>query len=396
MAKDKKAQIKEILTRGVTNVIEKKHLEEALNSGKKLRVKFGIDPTGPKVHIGHAITFWKMRELQDLGHQIVLIIGDYTAWIGDPSDKEAERQPLTKEQVEQNKKSYLDQIGMVIDLKKVEIHNNSDWHEKGTKRELIEEAMNFTVNQMAQRDNFEKRLKADKPVGLHEFLYPLLQGMDSVAVKANLELGGNDQYFNLLAGRTLQKKYGQEPQDVMTFELLVGTDGRKMSKSYDNAIYLLDLPEEKYGKLMSMTDDVMWDFFRLATDVPASQIEKYKKEVEEGTNPRDIKAKLAFEIVKRYHGEKAAKEAEAHFEKTVVKKEMPDEIDEVEVPTDMTALVDILVATELCSSKSDARRLIEQGGVKVDGAVIGDREAVIEPKSGMIIQFGKRKFVKVK
>lgn len=225
--------IKDLLERGVTNIIEKKHLEDALKAKLKLRVKYGIDPTGPKVHLGHAITFWKLREFQELGHKVVLIIGDYTAWIGDPSDKESERKPLTRAEVDANKKSYLDQIGTILDLKKAEIYHNSDWHEKQSKRDMLEQAMNFTVNQMMQRDNFAKRLKADKPIGLHEFLYPLLQGMDSVAIKSDVEIGGNDQYFNLLAGRTLQKKYGQKPQDIMTFDLLVGTDGRKMSKSYD-------------------------------------------------------------------------------------------------------------------------------------------------------------------
>lgn len=389
-------KIKELLERGVTNIIEKDHLKKELGSGKKLRVKYGIDPTGPKVHLGHAVSFWKLRQFQELGHKVILIIGDYTAWIGDPSDKKSERKPLTREQVLKNEKSYLDQIGMVLDLQKTEIHHNSEWHEKESKRDLLEQAMNFTVNQMSQRDNFAKRLSEDKPIGLHEFLYPLLQGMDSVAVRADIEIGGNDQYFNLLAGRTLQKKYKQKPQDIMTLELLVGTDGRKMSKSYNNAVYLLDSPEEKYGKLMSMNDDVMWNFFVLASDFSQREIEKYKQEVKIGRNPKEIKGILAENIVARYHGSSEAKKAAEHFERTIVKKEVPEKITEIEITKEIQSLANLLVEIKLVSSKSEGKRLIEQGGVRVDGAVIGDREAIIEPVSGMIIQVGKRRFIKIK
>lgn len=392
----KRKETSEILTRSVTNIIDKKSLEVALKKGPKLRIKFGIDPTGPKVHIGHAITFWKLREFQDLGHQIVLIIGDFTAQIGDPSDKLAERQPLTEKDIKENLKGYLEQIGKVIDLKKVELRYNSEWHKKGNKADLIEEAMNFTVNQMLDRDNFQKRFKENKPIGLQEFLYPLLQGMDSVAVKADVELGGNDQYFNLLAGRTLQKRYGQKPQDVMTFELLSGTDGRKMSKTYDNAIYLSDSPSEMFGKVMSIKDELIESYFVLATDVATKEIEKTVKAIAKGGNPRDAKVSLAFSLVNRYYDKKEAEKAQADFETRFVKKEIPDDIKEVELPYKVAPLVDILVALKMTESKSEARRLIEQGGVRVEGAVIGDREAVLEPMPGMVIQVGKRKFVKIK
>jgi tyrosyl-tRNA synthetase len=392
----KEELIKDLLTRGVTNVIDERQLTGFLKSSKKLRIKFGIDPTGPKVHIGHAVTFWKLRQFQELGHKVVLIIGDFTAQIGDPSDKESERQPLTIQEIDSNKKSYLEQVGGIIDLKKTEIHHNSDWHAKSTKQDMIEEAMNFTVNQMSQRDNFAKRLEDDKPVGLHEFLYPLLQGMDSVEIKADVELGGNDQYFNLLAGRTLQKKYGQKPQDIITFDLLEGTDGRKMSKTYDNAIYLLDSPNDKYGKLMSLNDDLIARYFLIATDVSIKEIKKIEKELAVGKNPRDLKAKLAHEIVKRYHGEKVANIAAEDFEKRFVKHETPDDIPTIKLKKATMFLIDILVDTKLAPSKSEARRLLEQGGVKVDGAVIGDRGAVIEPRTGMVIQVGKRKFIRVK
>lgn len=387
----KKDVIKDLLNRGVTNVIEKKDLEKFLNTNKKLRIKFGIDPTGPDVHIGHAVVLWKLRQFQDLGHKLVLIIGDFTAQIGDPSDKEAERQPLTPNEIKKNLTGYLEQISLILDLKKAEIRHNGEWHNKGTKQEMIEEAMNFTVNQMSQRDNFEKRLKANKPVGLHEFLYPLLQGMDSVAIKADVELGGNDQYFNLLAGRTLQKRYGQKEQNILTTDLIEGTDGRKMSKTYNNAIYLLDSPSEKYGKVMSIKDDLIEKYFLMLTDVPNKDI---KKKINKG--PRDAKGILAFEIVKRYHGEKEAKRAEEDFKQKFVNKETPDNIPEVKLLKLTQPLIDILVEQNLASSKSEARRLIEQGGVKVDSAVIGDRNAMVEPVKGMIIQVGKRKFLKVK
>lgn len=389
-------KIEELLTRGVTNIVERKHFEASLRGKKKLRIKFGIDPTGPNIHIGHAITYWKLREFQDLGHKIVLIIGDFTAQIGDPSDKESERQPLTAKQIKENERGYLEQIGMIIDLGKAEICNNSSWHATGTKQDLIEEAMNFTVNQMSQRDNFAKRLAEDKPVGLHEFLYPLLQGMDSVAVKADVELGGNDQYFNLLAGRTLQKKYGQEPQDVMTFELIEGTDGRKMSKSYNNAIYLLDSPDEKFGKVMSIEDELIIRYMTLVTDIEFDEIAKIEKKLAEGMNPREAKVILAKALVARYHGEKAADEALAKFEQVFVKNEIPTDIPETLVMDKNWPLVELMLFANLVPSKTEARRLIEQGGVRVDGAVIGDRDAVIRPKNGVVIQVGKRKYIKLK
>lgn len=261
---------------------------------------------------------------------------------------------------------------------------------------MIEEAMNFTVNQMIQRDNFEKRLKADKPVSLHELLYPLLQGMDSVAIKSDVELGGNDQYFNLLAGRTLQKRYGQKPQDIITFDLIEGTDGRKMSKSYNNAIYLVDSPDEKFGKVMSVKDELISRYFRLLTDLPLTKVEKIERQLKDGLNPRDAKVILAKTIVARYHGEKAADEAQRNFEQVFVKNELPTEIEEFIVLDKNWQLPDLLQFIGLVGSKSEARRLIEQGGVRVDGAAIGDREVILRPKTGMIIQVGKRKFAKLK
>lgn len=396
---DKLAQIEELLTRGVEDVIVREDLEKKLKSGKPLRIKLGIDPTGAKIHLGRAITLHKLRAFQQLGHKIVLIIGDFTAQIGDASDKESERQPLTIEEIKANMKTYLAQIGEIIDLKKTEIHNNTEWHEKGTKQQLLEEAMNFTVNQMIKRDNFSQRFESDKPIGLHEILYPLLQGMDSVEVKADVEIGGNDQLFNLLAGRTLQKKYGQAPQNVMTFALLEGTDGRKMSTSWGNCIYIEDKPTDMYGKVMSIKDELIVRYLTLCTDMPMPEVKKIEKKLKSDSfNPKDAKSTLAFEIVKMYHGKKEAEGAAAHFEKTVVKKELPaaDEIPVVKIKKATIYLAELMVDAKLAPSKSEARRLIEQGGVKVDGAVIGDREAVIEGHSGMIIQVGKRKIIKIK
>ena len=395
----KNEQIEELLTRGVEDVIVREDLEKKLKSGKPLRIKLGIDPTGAKIHLGRAITLHKLRAFQQMGHKIILIIGDFTAQIGDASDKESERQPLTIEEIKTNMKTYLAQIGEIIDLKKAEIYNNTEWHEKGTKQELLEEAMNFTVNQMIKRDNFSQRFESDKPIGLHEILYPLLQGMDSVEVKADVEIGGNDQLFNLLAGRTLQKKYGQAPQNVMTFALLEGTDGRKMSTSWGNCIYIEDKPTDMYGKVMSIKDELIVRYLTLCTEMPMAEVKKIEKKLKsENFNPKDAKSALAFEIVKMYHGEKEAVKASEHFEKIVVKKELPDadEIPVVKIKKATIYLAELMVDAKLAPSKSEARRLIEQGGVRVDGAVIGDREAVIEGHTGMIVQVGKRKIIKIK
>lgn len=383
--------IKDLLTRGVTNVIEKKHLESALKSGKKLRIKLGIDPTGSKIHIGRAFTLWKLKQFQDLGHTIVLIIGDFTGQIGDASDKLAERKTLSEIEVKENMKTYADQFGRILDMKKVELRRNSEWLNKITPIELVREAMNFTVHQMIERDNYRERFRAKKTIGMHEFLYPIFQGYDSFVIKADVEIGGNDQLFNLIAGRTVQKKHGQKEQDIMTFELLEGTDGRKMSTSYGNCIFIEDDASEMYGKVMSIKDDLIEKYFILGTEVPIKEIKNVIKK-----GPREAKGILAFEIVKRYHGEKSAKEAEGDFVQKFVKKEIPEEIPKLKVPYLTQPLVDILIQAKMVPSKSEAKRLMEQGGVKVDGAVIGDRGAQIKPQKGMIIQVGKRRFLKIR
>jgi tyrosyl-tRNA synthetase len=322
--------------------------------------------------------------------------GDFTAQIGDASDKLAERTVLSGEEIYKNMETYKQQLGLILDMKKVELHYNSEWLGKMHAGDLIHEAMNFTVNQMIKRDNFWQRFEADKPIGLHEILYPLLQGYDSVAIKADVEIGGNDQLFNLLAGRTLQKKYGQKEQNVITFELLEGTDGRKMSTSYGNCIYIEDVPNEMFGKVMSIKDELILRYLMLVTDLPMGEIEMLEVDLRNGMNPRDAKVILAKALVRRYYGEKKAEESYKNFERVFVKNEMPDNIEEATVLVKSWSLVDLLSHTGLVNSKSDARRLIEQAGVRVDGATIGDKDAKITPRTGMVIQVGKRKFIRIK
>ncbi|MBI4059747.1 tyrosine--tRNA ligase, partial [Candidatus Giovannonibacteria bacterium] len=279
----KEEKIENLLTRNIEKVIDRAHLEKELKSGKKLRVKLGIDPTGGNLHIGHAVAYWKLREFQDMGHKLVIIIGDFTAQIGDPSDKLAKRPFLTKEQVKENLKNYLPQIGKIVDLKKAEIHYNSEWLAKLNFREISELAENFTFQQILERRNFQERLEKHQEISFREGLYPLMQGYDSVAIKADVELGGTDQLFNLLAGRKIQEKYGQKPQDIMTMKMLVGLDGRKMSKSWGNVINVADSANEQFGKVMSMHDDYIMNYFELATDLSMDEIKKFGAELKKGT-----------------------------------------------------------------------------------------------------------------
>lgn len=404
MAQQKTDEIHELLTRNVEDVVVRAELEKKLKSGKKLKVKFGIDPTGSKLHIGHAIPYWKLRKFQELGHEVIVLIGDYTATIGDASDKESERQQLTTDQVKANMKSYLDQIGKIIDLKKAKVYYNSEALSKLSFLDVLELASQFTVAQMTERDNFAKRLKAGKPVGLQEVLYPLMQGYDSVALKADVELGGSEQLFNMMAGRILQKHFKQEPQSVMTFELLVGADGKKMSKTQPNCVFLEDEPVEMYGKLMTINDELIPHYFRLATDVPLEQVEALEKAMagivyeDEGlgtfagaTNPRDAKASLARTIVARYHGETAAEEAEATWNKQFREGNKPDQIETVSVKK---GLVIDVVANAFELSKSEVRRLMSQGGVKIDEQVVKYHEAKIS--KDCLVQVGKRRYKQVK
>jgi tyrosyl-tRNA synthetase len=385
-------KINEILTRGVEEIIDKKHLEERLRSGKKLRIKLGIDPTSKLIHIGRAVTLWKLRELQDLGHKIVFIIGDFTGLIGDASDKETERPMLSEKQVKENMKDYLKQVGKILDLKKTEVHANSKWLKKLGYLEIAEQADQFSLHEFEARENIARRMKQGKRVGLREVLYPLMQGYDSVAIKADLEVGGTDQKFNLLAGRTLQRKYGQEPQDIMTFSLLEGTDGRKMSSSWGNVITIVDEPNDMFGKVLAVRDDLIVRYFTLTTRVPMEEVKKIEKELKSGKlNPKDAKVRLGKELVTMYHGSKAAIVAAEEFDRVHKNKELPEKIEEFKLSG--KTLQEVLVKSGLVKSNSEVRRLLEQGGVKVDGSP--EKEPQLKVSKDSIIQVGKRRFAKI-
>lgn len=389
-------KIKEILTRGVEQIVEKESLIKKLMSGKKLRIKLGIDPTSPILHLGNAIPLWKLRQFQEIGHQIVLIIGDFTAQIGDPSDKTAMRKPLSRKEVEENMKGYKKQISKILDLTKTKIVYNSVWLSKLRFKEILKLAGQFTVAQILERENFNERYKTGKPINLQEILYPLMQGYDSVATRADVEIGGTDQTFNLLAGRAIQKAYGQGPQDIITLTLIEGTDGRKMSKSFGNIIGITEKPLEMFGKIMSMGDSLIIKYFRLCTFLPVNEIDEIEKDLNlKKINPREVKSRLAYEIVKLYHGERAAKNAEKEFDLIFREKKLPLKIPEVHFREKSLNIVDLLVKTNLASSKSEAKRLILQGGVKIDNKIQEDWKKNVKIKSGMVIQVGKRKFKKI-
>lgn len=395
MTKDEK--IRGILQRGVEEVIHLKHLEARLKGRKKLRVKLGIDPTSPNIHIGRAVVLWKLRAFQDLGHQVVFIVGDFTGQIGDTSDKEAERPMLTEAEIKKNVKTYLEQAYKILDKDKTEAHYNSAWLSKLGFAEIGSLANLFGLHDFSSRDNIAKRLKAGKRVSVRELLYPLMQGYDSVAVRADVELGGTDQRFNLLAGRTIQQAYGMEQQDVLMTELLIGTDGRKMSSSWGNTINLNDAPDVMFGKAMSIPDNLMDQYFTLATNTLWQHVEEIKKGY---SNPRDQKLILAHTIVEQYHGAQAARKAQENFVSQFSKRELPTDIPEVKLKEGTHSLIDVLVEIKLASSKSEARRLIQQGGVKINQQTVKPNSAEeslkIGKKNNLTLQVGKRKFVKIK
>ena len=394
-------KIEDILSRAVEDIIVKEDLKEKLLSGKKLRIKFGIDPTGPSIHLGRAVPLWKLRAFQDLGHQIVLIIGDFTATIGDPSDKLEKRPMLDKKTIEKNMKEYKKIIGKIINIKKAEFTYNSSWLKKLNFAEISQLAESFSVQQMSSRRNFKDRIDKGVDISLREFLYPLMQGYDSVAVKADVELGGFDQLFNLKAGRVIQKHYGQREQDVRTTAMLEGTDGRKMSTSWGNVILITDTAADMFGKIMSLHDDLIGKYLLLTTDTSTTEIEKIKAEIAAGANPRDAKVLLGKKVVARYYGEKEAEAAYEAFINTFQKKEIPDDIEVVKMETG-EKLGDILVRAKVVESKSEFRRLVEQGGVhkltgvesneKGEGEKVEDQFVVAEAGTYKI---GKRRFIKI-
>ena len=388
--------INELLDRGVENVYpNREFLEKKLKSGERLKLYLGIDPTGPVLHLGHAINFRKLKQFQDLGHEVIMLIGSFTAMIGDPSDKLAVRKQLDKKQVLENCKSYEKQASNILDFKgknKVQVKFNDEWLGKMKFQDVVDLAAHFTVQQMLERDMFDKRIKAGKPVHLHEFLYPLMQGYDCVAMNVDGEVGGNDQTFNMLAGRTLMKEMIGKEKFVITNKLLTDPTGAKMGKTTGNMITLVDEANEMFGKIMSWSDEMIVSGFEMITDVPMSQVKEVEEKLKAGENPRDHKMNLAYEVVKLFKDEEAANEAKENFIQVFAKKDRPDEIEEKKV-TDKNIL-EVLVETGLVTSKSDARRNIDQKGVKVNDEVIDNFE--LEVKDGDVIQKGKRFFVRVK
>jgi tyrosyl-tRNA synthetase len=381
-------EIDELLTRGVAEVIGADVLKKNLLSGKKLRIKLGIDPTSPDIHIGRAVSLLKLRDFQRLGHTPVLIVGDFTSIIGDTSDKDSERPMLDPKTIKENQKTYFEQIGKIIDLNKAELKYNSSWLEILNYREIAEQANFFSLSDFIARDNIARRLNAGKKVSLREVLYPLMQGYDSFAVQADVELGGTDQRFNLLAGRTIQEKYGQVPQSIVMNPLIEGLDGRKMSSSWGNVISLTQEPSDMYGKIMSMADAQVENYFNLCTRVPVEEI----KEILSG-HPKEAKMRLAKEIATLYHGAKLAEKAEEDFTNTFSKGGVPEDIKIIKAENGAT-LANLLVESEIVSSKSEWRRLVEQGAVhEVDGENITDVNAVLE--HSLSLRIGKHQFVKI-
>lgn len=388
---EKEKHIDELLTRGVAEVIGREHLKDRLLSDEKFRVKYGVDPTSPHIHLGRSVPLLKLRDFQDLGHTIVFIIGDFTGQIGDTSDKESERPMLSAETVRDNMATYAEQAGSILDMSRVEIHTNSTWLSSLGYAEIGAEADVFSLSEFIARDNIRRRLDAGKRVSLREVLYPLMQGHDSVEVRADVEIGGTDQRFNLLAGRRLQERLNQDPQDILMTNLILGTDGRKMSSSWGNTIRLIDDPNEMFGKVMSLPDAHIESYLVHATRVPMSDIASIMKT----ENPRDAKLRLGREIVTLYHGDDAAKGAEDFFVSTFSKREIPSDIREVRLSVE-TNVLDFLVEAGLAASRAEARRKVEQGGVEIDGEKITDREyALTKFDKSMIIKCGKKDFVRV-
>ena len=372
-------------------------LESSRKSGAPLNIKLGCDPSRPDLHIGHAVVLRKLRQFQDLGHQAILVIGDFTAMIGDPSGRNKTRPQLSLQEAKSNAKSYVEQSKVILDIKKLKIVYNSDWLNKMNFSDVIKLASKYTVARMLERDDFTNRYKSETPISIHEFLYPLAQGMDSVELHADVELGGTDQKFNLLVGRDLQREYNQAPQAILTLPLLEGTDGvEKMSKSYGNDISLQDQPDEMYGKTLSLPDELISKYFSLAVGVSDKRIDEIESQLKDGQeNPRDLKRELARALVSLYHSKQQAQEAEKNFDKIFIQKEIPDEIEEYNV-TEEKQLLDILVEIGLIKSKGEGRRLVKQNAIKINGIVCTDELQHFKPgDEGNIVKVGKRRFLKV-
>ena len=387
-----------VAKRGVDELLIESEFAQKLarseQTGKPLRIKLGLDPTAPDLHLGHTVVLNKMRQLQDLGHNVIFLIGDFTSMIGDPSGRNATRPPLTREQIEENAQTYFKQASLVLDPAKTEIRYNSEWCDPLGARGMIQLSSKYTVARMMERDDFTKRFKAGTPISIHEFLYPLMQGYDSVALQSDLELGGTDQKFNLLVGRELQKDYGQEPQCILTMPLLEGLDGvEKMSKSKNNYIAITEPANSMFAKVMSISDEMMWKYYDLLSFCSIEQIAAFKKAVAEGQNPRDIKVALAQEIVARFHSKQAGEDALADFVNRS-KGGIPDDIPEITLTGAPLGIGQLLKQANLCASSSEALRMVEQGGVRIDSAVISDKGLKVDAGT-FVLQVGKRKFARV-
>ena len=398
MKQTEMAHALEQIKRGVHELLLEDELKQKLGLGRPLRVKAGFDPTAPDLHLGHTVLLNKMRQLQDLGHHALFLIGDFTGMIGDPSGKNATRPPLSREQVVENAQSYRDQVFKVLDPERTEIVFNSAWMDRFNAADLIKLAATHTVARMLERDDFSKRYRNNQPIAIHEFIYPLVQGYDSVALKADIELGGTDQRFNLLMGRELQKHYGQPAQCVLTMPLLEGLDGiNKMSKSLGNYVGVTDTPQDMFGKLMSVSDTLMWRYLELLSFRNLKELAGWKAEVDTGRNPRDIKVLLAQEIVTRFHSRQAAEAALAEFEARFRQGVLPDEMPEVNVPAPggSIAVPQLLKQAGLVEGTSEAMRMIQQGAVKLDGERINDKSVVVKAGTVVVAQIGKRKFARI-
>ncbi len=391
----------EYLRKGTVDVIReenlRKKLERAAKTGKPLRVKLGLDPTAPDIHLGHTVVIRKLKAFQELGHTVIFLIGDFTGMIGDPSGKNVTRPPLSRDEINANAETYKTQMFKLLDPDKTELRFNGEWMDKFTAADFVKLTAKTTVKQILERDDFTKRMNEEKPISLHELLYPLVQGYDSVALEADVELGGTDQKFNLLMGRNLQREFSQEPQVIITTPLIEGLDGvNKMSKSLGNYIGITESANEMFGKIMSISDELMWKYFELLTDLNVSEISNLKSQIEAGENPRNIKVNLAKMIIGDFHSGEDANAAEEDFNRRFVRKEIPDEIEERSMAAGSYLLAQLLAETGLATSKGEARRLIEQGGVKINGEKVSVANCEIAIDSGgLLLQVGKRKFLRV-
>jgi len=388
----------EIIRRGAAEIIVEAELKERLAGGRPLKIKAGFDPTAPDLHLGHTVVMNKLRQFQDLGHEVTFLIGDFTAMIGDPTGKNITRAPLTRAEIEANAQTYQDQVFKILDPEKTILRFNSEWMHKLDSADLIRLASSYTVARMLERDDFSKRYAGGQPIAIHEFLYPLIQGYDSVALHADVELGGTDQKFNLLVGRELQKTHGQKPQIILMMPIIEGLDGvKKMSKSLNNYVGISESPDEMFGKLMSISDELMWRYLELLSFRPMKEINKWKQEVKKGANPRDIKVKLAEEIVARFHDEASAKQAHQTFVERFRQGEMPKDMPEIELkaPKGGLPIANLLKMANLVPSTSDGLRMIKQGAVKIDGERIEDQHLKIQSGTSSVYQVGKRRFARV-